>query len=226
MDSTEINVEMAAVTGSDGHVLDCTVFHPVDKPRGTVLVVQEIFGVTGHIRAVASQYAALGYKAIAPSMFDRVRKNTELAYDDAGIHEGLKIATSLRWSQSVRDLEAATQLAEGRIAAVGFCWGGTVTWQAAVRGIGLSAAVAYYGGFIPKLLGERLDCPVMLHWAEHDHIVSAEDRQAVLAAYPGVPQFSYDAEHGFNCTERGAFNAQAAALAHERTLAFLAEHIG
>jgi len=100
-----------------------------------------------------------------------------------------------------------------------------VAWVAAARGVGLRAAVSYYGGFIPKLLHERPQCPTMLHWAEHDHVVSAADRQAVVDAFPELPQFTYDAEHGFNCGERSAYQPDAARIANERTLAFLAHHL-
>jgi carboxymethylenebutenolidase len=213
------------VESADGHRMKCHVVEPQGQVRGTVIVLQEIFGVNPHIQSVAAGYAAAGYRAIAPAMFDRVERDTVLPYDEGGIEAGLKIARSLRWSQSVQDVAAAMTLASGPVAAVGFCWGGTVAWVAAARGIGLKAAVAYYGGFIPKLLHERPQCPMMLHWAEHDHVVSPADRQAVMDAFPQLPQFTYDAEHGFNCSERSAWQAQAARVANERTLAFLAQHL-
>lgn len=213
------------VEAADGHRLNCHVFDPQGEARATIIVLQEIFGVNDHIKSVAAGYAAAGYRAIAPAMFDRFERDTVLPYDDAGIESGLKIAKSLRWSQSVQDVAAAMTLATGPVAAVGFCWGGTVAWVAAARNIGLKAAVAYYGGFIPKLLHEQPQCPVMLHWAEHDHVVAPADRQAVMDAFPQVPQFTYDAEHGFNCGERSAYQADAARVANERTLAFLAQHL-
>lgn len=214
------------VTAGDGHRLRCHVFDPQDRPRGTVVVLQEIFGVNQHILSVAAGYAAAGYRALAPSLFDRAERGITLPYTEEGIAQGLKIAQSLRWSQSVQDVAAVTALATGPVAAVGFCWGGTVAWVGAARAIGLRAAVAYYGGFIPRLLHERPQCPVLLHWAEHDHVVSTAQRQAVADAFPELPQFTYDAEHGFNCSERPAHQPAAARLANERTLDFLARHLG
>jgi len=213
------------VEASDGHRLKCDVFEPQGQAQATVIVLQEIFGVNGHIKSVAAGYAAAGYRAIAPALFDRFERDTVLPYDDAGIEAGLKIARALRWAQSVQDVAAAMTLGTGPVAAVGFCWGGTVAWVSAARSIGLKAAVAYYGGFIPKLLHERPQCPAMLHWAEHDHVVALEDRQSVMEAFPHVPQFTYDAEHGFNCGERSAYQADAARVANERTLAFLSQHL-
>lgn len=214
------------VNAKDGHPLKCHVFESQGKPRGTVIVLQEIFGVNPHIQAVAAGYAAAGYRAIAPAMFDRAERDIALPYTDEGIAKGLKLAQSLRWSQSVQDVQAAMTLAHGPVAAIGFCWGGTVAWVCAARAIGLKAAVAYYGGFIPKLLHERPQCPTMLHWAEHDHVVPPGERQAVMDAFPDVPQFTYNAEHGFNCPERSAYQAQAATVANDRTLGFLAQHLG
>jgi carboxymethylenebutenolidase len=214
------------VTAKDGHRLKCHVFEPEDKPRGTVVVLQEIFGVNQHIQSVAAGYAAAGYRAIAPAMFDRAERDIDLPYTDEGIAKGLKMAQSLRWSQSVQDVAAAMTLAQGPVAAVGFCWGGTVAWVSAARAIGLQAAVAYYGGFIPRLLHERPQCPTMLHWAEHDHVVSSDARQAVMNAFAELPQYTYDAEHGFNCPERAAYQSQAASIANERTLGFLSQNLG
>jgi carboxymethylenebutenolidase len=225
MSAIRTDVRQVEVTAADGHRLRCHVFDPPEPPRASVVVLQEIFGVTGHIRRVAAGYRDLGYRAIAPALFDRRERDVELPYDEAGIARGLAIAKSLRWSESVSDVAAALQLAVGPAAAVGYCWGGTVAWVAAARLPALQAAVAYYGGFIPRLLDQRPACPVLLHWAEHDHVVTRADREAAMAAYPELAQHTYDAEHGFNCDERSAWQPAAAALALDRTRAFLAQHL-
>jgi len=215
------------LTAADGHRLQAYESVPAGAARGGVVVVQEIFGVNDHIRRVADGYAADGYRVIAPALFDRVRPGIELGYTDADIAEGRKIRGQLSFEQALADVEAARKaLGDGNIGIVGYCWGGTVTWLAATRIVGFAAAASYYGGGIGQFAAEHPRCPTQCHFGEKDHAIPLTEVAAVRDANPAVEVYTYPAGHGFNCDQRASFDAAAAKLARERTLAFFRKHIG
>jgi len=213
---------------SDGHRLDAYVAEPAGKPRGAIVVIQEIFGVNSHIRSVADGYAADGYLAIAPAMYDRVQRNYETGYTQPDIQAGLEIRKQIEWSHAMLDVQSAMAHVKnsGKAGIVGYCWGGSVAWVAAARVPRLSASVCYYGGSIPELVNEKPRCPVMLHFGESDHSIPLEKAKQVEQAHPEATTYYYAAGHGFNCDQRGSFDAEAAKLARERTLAFFRQHVG
>jgi carboxymethylenebutenolidase len=218
---------MTGLVAADGHRLQAYEAVPVGAARGGVVVVQEIFGVNDHIRRVADGYAADGYRVIAPALFDRVRPGIELGYTDADIAEGRKIRGQLTFEQALADVEAARKaLGDGNIGIVGYCWGGTVTWLAAARLPGFAAAASYYGGGIGQFAVEHPRCPTQCHFGEKDHAIPLSEVAAVRDANPAVEVYTYPAGHGFNCDARASFDAAAAKLARERTLAFFSKHIG
>jgi carboxymethylenebutenolidase len=218
---------MMVLTAADGHRLQAYESVPAGAARGGVVVVQEIFGVNDHIRRVADGYAADGYRVIAPALFDRVRPGIELGYTDADIAEGRKIRGQLSFEQALADVEAARKaLGDGNIGIVGYCWGGTVTWLAAARIVGFAAAASYYGGGIGQFAAEHPRCPTQCHFGEKDHAIPLTEVAAVRDANPAVEVYTYPAGHGFNCDQRASFDAAAAKLARERTLAFFRKHIG
>jgi len=213
---------------SDGHTLDAYVAEPSGKPRGLLIVIQEIFGVNGHIRSVADGYAADGYLAIAPAMFDRVQKNYQSGYSQDEIAAGIAIMKKLDWDDAMRDVQAA--LAQGKDAGkagiVGYCWGGVIAWLGATRVDGLSAAISYYGGALPNFVDEQPKCPVMLHFGLEDQSITADKARAFAARHPEATTHYYPADHGFNCDQRGSYHQESAALARQRSLEFLAQHVG
>ena len=218
---------MMQLTAADGHRLQAYEAVPAGATRGGVVVVQEIFGVNDHIRRVADGYAADGYRVIAPALFDRVRPGIELGYTDADIAEGRKIRGQLTFEQALADVEAARKaLGGGSIGVVGYCWGGTVTWLAAARLPGFAAAASYYGGGIGQFAAEHPRCAAQCHFGEKDHAIPLTEVAAVRDANPAVEVYTYPAGHGFNCDARASFDAAAAKLARERTLAFFRKHIG
>ncbi len=218
---------MMELTAADGHRLQAYESVPSGAARGGVVVVQEIFGVNDHIRRVAEGYAADGYRVIAPALFDRVRPGIELGYTDADIAEGRKIRGQLSFDQALADVEAARKaLGDGNIGIVGYCWGGTVAWLAAARIAGFAAAASYYGGGIGQFAAEHPRCPTQCHFGEKDHAIPMSEVAAVRAANPGVEVYTYPAGHGVNCDARASFDAAAAKLARDRTLAFFRKHVG
>ena len=213
---------------ADGHALKAYLAEPAGRPRGAVVVVQEIFGVNSHIRSVADGYAADGYLVIAPAMFDRARRGYESGYTQPEIQAGVALMQKVSWDAAMSDASAAVDAVAraGKVGMVGYCWGGAVTWLAAARVQGLAAAVPYYGGAIPSLNGERPKCPTMLHFGETDASIPLNQARAVAQSHPDVTVHFYAAGHGFNCDQRASYDAAAAKLARERTLAFFRKHVG
>ncbi len=218
---------------ADGFTFPAYVAQPAGKPRGGVVVLQEIFGVNAHIRAVADSYAAAGYLAVAPATFHRVKPGVELGYqpDDMSAGMALKAAVEALPAPGVlQDIQAAIDHAAGagKVGVVGYCWGGLLTWRTACLLKGVSAAVPHYGGGVTTEaeIARSPKCPVLAHFGEQDHWIPLEGVAALQKAHPEVEVHVYPANHGFNCDHRGSWDATAAAQARERTLAFFAKHVG
>jgi carboxymethylenebutenolidase len=210
---------------ADGQSISAYEARPAGTPRGGVVVLQEIFGVTSHIREVADQYAGAGYYAVAPSLFDRVRPRAELDYSD--IPGGLAMRDGLRPEDTLADIAAAVAAAarHGKVGVVGYCWGGTLAYVAACR-LPIAAASSYYGGGLPKFVGQLPHCPVQFHFGDRDAHIPLSDVEAVRRACPQGEYYLYPADHGFNCTDRPMFHAVSALLALARTLGHFARHVG
>jgi carboxymethylenebutenolidase len=210
---------------ADGHLLDAFRQGPTAKPRGGIVVVQEIFGVNRHIQSVVRAYADAGYQAIAPALFDRVERHADVPYTD--VAAGVALKGRLKPGQALLDLKAAIDAVSpaGKVGMVGYCWGGTLTYAAACH-LPLAAGVAYYGGGMTGLLERTPKCPLMFHFGEHDASIPLTDVERVKKAYPLGHYYLYPAGHGFNCTERASFDAPSASLALERSLDFFRRHVG
>jgi carboxymethylenebutenolidase len=218
--------EFTTLMARDGHEFRAWLSAPSGKGKGAVVVIQEIFGVNSHIRAVTDSFAAEGYVAIAPSLFDRVRRGIELGYSDEEMQEGRGYVMQLKPEQTMKDIAASLAIVKhsGRTGAVGYCWGGRMAYLAACE-LPLSCSVVYYGGGITQLLEKKPKCPVMYHFAERDKHIPMDDVAKIQAAHPEGIFHLYPADHGFNCDQRGSYDAPSAALARQRTLEFLNQHI-
>lgn len=219
---------MTELTAADGHKLAAYRAEPAGAPRGAIVVIQEIFGVNSHIKAVTDGYAADGYLAIAPAMYDRVQRGYETGYTPEDIQAGVAVMQKLDWKNTIADVNAAIAAVQGagKVGIVGYCWGGTVSWVSASRASGLACAVPYYGGSMPNFADEAPKVPVMCNFGEQDQSPTPEQARAILARHPAVTGHFYAAGHGFNCDHRGSYNAEASKLARERTLAFFRKHVG
>jgi carboxymethylenebutenolidase len=226
--------ETITLQAADGHSFPAYVARPAGQAKGAVVVLQEIFGVNSHIRSVADGYAAAGYLAVAPSTFSRVGKGElELGYSEADMKEGMGLKAAVEALPApgvLADVQAAIDYAAqaGKVGIVGYCWGGLLTWRAACTLKGLSAAAPYYGGGMtaPDEAARRPLVPVMAHFGDQDHWIPLDTVEAFKQAQPGVTVHVYNANHGFNCDQRGSYNEAAAKLARERTLAFFAQQVG
>ncbi|MBI2526106.1 MAG: dienelactone hydrolase family protein [Candidatus Rokubacteria bacterium] len=221
--------ESLTLTAEDGHRLSAYRVAPAGQPRGGLVIVQEIFGVNPHIQKVCDGFAADGYVALAPALFDRVERGIMLGYSQDDLERGRSIRGKVDMGDMVKDVRAAVRAlaAAGlQVGVVGYCMGGTLAWLAATRIEGVAAAVGYYGGGIAAAVEERPRCPVLLHFGETDASIPAEQYQRVMAAHPAIPVHIYPAGHGFNCDERASYHAPSATLARTRTLEFLRRHVG
>jgi carboxymethylenebutenolidase len=201
---------------------------PQGKPKGGVVVIQEIFGVTQHIRDVADRLAAAGYTAIAPSFFDHLEAWLELDYDDVGSARGKALVAELGLDRPLEDVASAAEAiaSSGKVGTVGFCWGGTVALLSALQ-LGLPS-VSYYGARNLSLLGRRPKAPVMFHFGEDDPSIPPEAVERHREALPDMQIFTYPgAGHAFNRDVPGDkhYHEASAKLAWERTLAFLDQHV-
>jgi len=219
---------MIELSAGDGFRLAAYRADPAGSPRGGLVVVQEIFGVNSHIRDVCDGYAADGYRAIAPALFDRIEKGVELGYTAADIARGREYKAKATADAALLDVDAARSAvaAAGKVGIVGYCWGGFITWLAACRLKGFAGASSYYGGGILDAVGEQPRCPVIAHFGERDHVLPVAGVRAFAEAHPDVAVHIYAADHGFNCDQRGSYDPAAATLARQRTLDFLRQHVG
>ena len=222
------------LTSADGFVVPAWVARPEGAPRGAVVVLQEIFGVNSHIRAVADRLAASGYLAVAPATFARVRAGVELGYEAQDMQDGMALKAAVEALPApgvMPDIQAAIDYAAAqsgcKVGVVGFCWGGLLTWRAACTLGGLAAAVPYYGGGMtsPAETARQPQVPVLAHFGERDHWIPLEGVQAFGRAHPQVQVHVYAADHGFHCDQRGSYDEAAALTAWDRTLAFFDQHL-
>jgi carboxymethylenebutenolidase len=219
--------EFNTLMARDGHEFRAYLSGPQGRPNGAVVVFQEIFGVNPHIRAVADCYAQEGYLAIAPSLFDRVKKGVELGYTDQTMQEGRGYVQQLKYEDLLKDMSATVAVVKhaGRVGTVGFCWGGTMSYVAACE-LPIACAVAYYGAAIPKYLDKHPKCPVMYHFGEKDSSTPPEAIEKIKTAHPQGVFHTYPTGHAFNRdVDPSHYDRESAALAHRRTLEFFARYL-
>ena len=219
---------------SDGQELNAYVARPDGEIKAALVLVQEIFGVNKHIRAVADSYAKDGFLVVAPAIFDRIEPGVDLTYEGDDMKRGFELYGKLDVNLALKDVAAAFEFAKksGRaVGVIGYCFGGLMAWLSATRGevekMQPEAAVGYYPGGVGKFATEEPTCPVMLHFGEKDTHIGKDQIDAVRSAHPGVIIYTYaDAGHAFNRDlDPNSYKPAAAKLARERSLAFLTENL-
>jgi carboxymethylenebutenolidase len=216
------------LTAADQFQLGAYRADPAGTPKGGMVVIQEIFGVNQHIRAVCDRLAGEGYAAVAPALFDRSQKNFESGYTPDEMAEARKHVANPNWDAMLRDTDAAIKdlKSAGPVGIIGFCLGGSVAFLSACRLGGLSAAIGYYGGQIVRFADEKPKCPTQLHFGETDAAIPMTDVEKIKAARPDVEVHIYkEAGHGFHCDERGSFHKASADIAWKRSMDFLAKNM-
>ena len=218
--------EFTTIMARDGHEFQAWLAAASGRPRGALLVIQEIFGVNSHIRKITDELAAEGYTAIAPALFDRVRRGIELGYSAPERQQGVGYVKQLDPEATRRDLAAALAVVKhsGRAGAVGYCWGGAQAYLAACE-LPIACAVVYYGKVV-SYLDRQPRCPVMYHFGTQDQSIPLAEVEQIRAAYPQAPLYTYEgAGHGFNCEQRDSYDPRAASLARTRTLEFFSRYL-
>lgn len=207
------------VSAFDRFELGAYHVEPTDARHGGLVLIQEIFGVTEHIRELADGFADDGYEVIAPSFYDRQERGFAAGgYDAESVAKGVRYSGAAPWDEVAGDIQAAVSALKGPVNVAGYCWGGTATWLAACRCTGVTAASSFYGRRIPELLGETPKCPTILHFGKTDASISPEVVERIRERHPDLPVYVYDAGHGFVSDRRADYNPDAARLARLRTL--------
>jgi len=216
--------EQVRLTARDGHTFDAYRADPGGKPVGGVVVIQEIFGLTAHMQSVVDRYAAEGFAAVAPALFDRVEPGLVLDYSE--VERGRATMQKLEWQNTLADVQAAADSLGGiGIGVVGFCWGGTVAHVAASE-LSIDAAVSYYGTGVARMLDKRPRCPILYHFGELDRSIPPDAIERIRQAVPNGVFYIYPgADHGFDCRDRAAYSPADAERAFERSVRFLRQHL-
>ncbi|MDB5547241.1 MAG: putative carboxymethylenebutenolidase [Tardiphaga sp.] len=216
------------LTASDHFELGAYRADPEGAPKAAVVVVQEIFGVNHHIRNVCDRFAAQGYVAIAPSIFDRIEPNFQCGYSPDEVAVARKFVANPDWPAMLRDTQAAIDAVSdvGPVGIIGFCLGGSIAYGAATKLRGLTAAIGYYGGAIVRFADDKPTVPTQLHFGENDSGIPLSDVETIKTKRPELELFVYGgAQHGFGCDERASYDRPSADLAKQRSLAFFAKHL-
>ena len=216
------------LNATDGHQFSAYEALPVGAPKGGVVVLQEIFGVTDNIRRVCDGYAERGYHTVAPCLFDRDKPGIELPYTQEGALKGRELRETIGWEHALVDTAAASKqlTRQYNVGIIGFCWGGTVASLAAARQKEVRAAVCYYPTLILPFVHEKPQCPVLMHFGEQDQFAPLSTAGTLRAHHGAVLEIQvYPTGHGFNCSDRADHHAPSAHLANERTLAFLSSQL-
>jgi len=216
------------LTASDGFKLGGYRADPAGAPKAAIVMIQEIFGVNQHIRAVCDRLAGEGYTAVAPALFDRTQKSFESGYTPDEIANARKFVANPDFPAMLRDTQAAIDAVKdiGPVGIIGFCLGGSIAYAAATKLSGLSAAVGYYGGAIVRFADDKPKVPTQLHFGEKDAGIPLSDVEIIRTKRPEVEIHVYPgAQHGFHCDERASYDKTSADIAWPRSLAFLARHL-
>jgi len=213
--------EMLRIAMADGAEIDVYRAEPGRIPRGGIVVVQEIFGLTDHIRDVADGFARNGYLVLAPALFDREHPGFVADYDGPDLDRAIALSREIHpFDQSVADVATCVEWLQGvsPVYVVGYCYGGSVAWAAAARVDGIAAVSAYYGRLIPDS-ADVPRVPTIAHFGRQDAGIPIAKVEALARNPPEHATIHvYDAGHGFNSDRRKDYHAESAALARARTL--------
>jgi carboxymethylenebutenolidase len=219
--------QMHELKAADGHRFVAYAAEPPGPARGGLVIIQEIFGLTGQMQRCADRYALAGYATVVPALFDRKERGVQIGYGE--FQRGGTLAMSIPEDQVQADVMACRDFVAGagRAGIMGFCWGGTIAFLAASE-LPFACAVSWYGGGIGRLLDRcRPKVPVQYHFGEKDTFIPPATIERIRATDPGGEFYIYEgAGHGFHCDDREGYAPEAARLGDERALAFLARHLG
>jgi len=215
--------ETIRLTMADGAEIAVYRAVPDGERRGGLVLVQEIFGVTDHIRELCDEYAAEGYEVLSPALFDREHPGFESDYSGPQFDRAVELARKLHpFEQSLSDAQTCIDALKqaGPVFIVGYCYGGSVAWRMAQISPDLAAASSYYGSMVPTLFIDPAPlCAAIAHFGRFDAGIPMEGVEALIAKqHPTAQVFVYEAGHGFNSDRRKDYHSESAELAWQRTL--------
>jgi carboxymethylenebutenolidase len=222
---TGINMgQMISLEMSDG--ANIPVYHAAAEGarKGGLVLIQEIFGVTEHIREMCAEYAADGYEVLSPSLFDREHPGFECDYSTPQYNRAIELARKIHpFEQSVADADTCIKWLKangGPVFITGYCYGGSVSWRCAQLSDDLAACSSYYGGHVTaRFADDAPKCATICHFGRFDAGIPMEGVEALIAKdHPTAQIFVYDANHGFNSDRRKDYHEESADLARARTL--------
>jgi carboxymethylenebutenolidase len=221
------NIGMIQMTMSDGAQIAAYHTQPVGARKGGLVLIQEIFGVTDHIRELCDEYADDGYEVLAPALFDREHPGFEAEYTGSDFDRAVELARTLHpFAQSLADAQTCIDALKdkGPVFITGYCYGGSVAWAMAGQSDDLAAASCYYGSLIPTIYADAAPkCATIAHFGRYDTGMPMEGVDTLIAkSHPTAQIFVYDANHGFNSDRRKDYHEPSAELARERTLGLFA----
>ncbi|MFN3232761.1 MAG: dienelactone hydrolase family protein [Alphaproteobacteria bacterium] len=220
--------ETITLSASDGHSFAAYRAPAEGARKGGLVLIQEIFGVTPHIRELCDHFAAHGYETLAPAIFDRIARDAAFGYDQKDIDAAVECAGQSGVEIPMLDIQACVDRLgkTGPVAITGFCYGGSLTWMAASRVNGLACAVGFYGRLIPDHLDEHPKCPTMLHFGSRDKTIPLDAVRRTAEAHPDVKVHIYRADHGFWSDRPANHDEPSIEKSGARTLAFFEQHMG
>jgi carboxymethylenebutenolidase len=221
--------ERIKIKASDGFTLNAYKATPAGKPKGGVVVIQEVWGLARWIRSEVDRYAAAGYLAIAPAVMDRLEMGFESEnYKSDHFAKVGELMKTFSPDKALLDVEAAVKevASAGKVGITGYCLGGMLSWRAANQGLGLSAASGYYGGGVMNYIDLAPKIPIEMHFGEKDTGIPQDQVEQLRKRYPQAGIYLYPGDHGFcNADRPDKFDAESCRKANERTLAFFAKHL-
>jgi carboxymethylenebutenolidase len=222
----EMSGTTAQITAQDGHTLGCWMQPAQGGPRGGLVILQEIFGVTDQLKGLARRYSELGCQVAIPALFDRQQRDAVIPFDQGPKGRDLMLASDL--TNTIADVEAAVDAISaggGDVAVMGFCWGGGLALRAA-QILDIAGAIAFYGTRLPQYLDRPLKAPLLCHFGAQDDHTPPEMIEQLRSCLPDAEIHVYETGHAFANDARSTYVAEAAELAHQRTEAFLKKHLG
>ena len=218
------------ITAADGHKMTAWRADPAGTPKGGIVILHAVFGLTAHMGDVCARWADAGYTAIAPAVFDRIKRDIVHPYTVDGVNAGAQSYADVGETKILADIQAAVAAAgaPGRVAMSGFCTGGSWSWRAAAE-FNFPAQVNFYGSHVhtPELFDRNPKCPTIMHYGDADMVVPMPQVERIRARHPTVEMHIYPgAPHAFLNPDQASYKAQAAALAWPRSIAFMDKHLG
>lgn len=228
--ATTPTANQVQITAADGHKITAFRADPSGAPKGGIVILHAVYGLTPNMKEVCAHWARAGYTAIAPALFDRIKVDTIYPYTREGVQAGTASYNALTEAQIFQDINACAAQAGGnaRTAISGFCTGGSWAWRASSK-LDFAAHVNFYGSHVatPEYIDLEPRCRTIIHYGDKDVVVPLADSEKIRAKHPSVEMYIYPgAGHAFLNPDQETYHAESAQPAWSRSIAFMDAHVG